>query len=109
MSPLFRVIAPVSLNFFLFMKSRLLLAAFSLSLGLVLRAQEVKSPDGPALPIAASATPASEPAPIRAGIEASQTGASISPYSYGQFVEHIHDLVNDTLWAEMLDDRKFYH
>ncbi len=62
-----------------------------------------------ALVCAAPGAFAAEPAPVRAAIEAGQTGAPISPYVYGQFVEHIHDLMNDTLWAEMLDDRKFYH
>ena len=42
-------------------------------------------------------------------IDAGRTGAPISPYIYGQFIEHIGDLVNRGLWAEMLDDRKFYY
>lgn len=46
---------------------------------------------------------------VEAVIVASDTHASISPYLYGQFLEHAGDLVNDVLWAEMLDDRKFYH
>jgi alpha-L-arabinofuranosidase len=27
---------------------------------------------------------------------------------YGQFIEHLGDLINRGLWAEMVDDRKFY-
>ena len=46
---------------------------------------------------------------IIATIDASKTGAPISPYLYGQFIEHIADLVNRSVWAEMLDDRKFYY
>ena len=42
-------------------------------------------------------------------IDAGQTQAPISPYLYGQFIEHIGDLVNRSVWAEMLDDRKFYY
>lgn len=42
-------------------------------------------------------------------IDASRTGEPISPYIYGQFIEHIGDLINRSLWAEMLDDRKFYY
>jgi alpha-N-arabinofuranosidase len=42
-------------------------------------------------------------------IDASRTGPPISPYVYGQFLEHIGGIVNDNFWAEMLDDRKFYH
>src|SRR3546814_5948482 len=32
----------------------------------------------------------------------------VSPYEYGMFIEPIGSLVARTLWAEMLDDRKFY-
>ncbi|MBL0160363.1 MAG: alpha-N-arabinofuranosidase [Bryobacterales bacterium] len=42
-------------------------------------------------------------------IDAGTTAAPISPYIYGQFIEHIGDLVNRSIWAEMIDDRKFYH
>lgn len=46
---------------------------------------------------------------ITARIDARQRRAPISPYLYGQFIEHIGDLVNRSVWAEMLDDRKFYY
>ena len=46
---------------------------------------------------------------IRATIDASKTGAPISKYLYGQFLEHAGGLVNTAIWAEMLDDRKFYN
>lgn len=46
---------------------------------------------------------------IVATIDAGKTAAPISPYIYGQFIEHIGDLVNRSIWAEMVDDRKFYH
>ena len=42
-------------------------------------------------------------------IDASKTGAPISKYVYGQFLEHIGGIVNNNIWAEMLDDRKFYY
>jgi len=42
-------------------------------------------------------------------IDAGKTAAPISPYIYGQFIEHIGDLINRSLWAEMLDDRKFFN
>ena len=42
-------------------------------------------------------------------IDGSKTAVPISPYIYGQFIEHIGDLINRSLWAEMLDDRKFYN
>src|ERR1035438_6639105 len=45
---------------------------------------------------------------VNATIDTSKTGAPISKYVYGQFLEHIGSLVNSGIWAEMLDDRKFY-
>ena len=47
--------------------------------------------------------------PVTATIDASKTGAPISKYVYGQFLEHIGGIVNNGIWAEMLDDRKFYY
>ncbi len=46
---------------------------------------------------------------VNATIDASKTSAPISPYLYGQFLEHIGGIVNNGIWAEMLDDRKFYY
>ncbi|MGA3262135.1 MAG: alpha-L-arabinofuranosidase, partial [Bryobacteraceae bacterium] len=46
---------------------------------------------------------------VNATIDASKTGAPISKYIYGQFLEHAGSLVNSGIWAEMLDDRKFYN
>jgi alpha-N-arabinofuranosidase len=47
--------------------------------------------------------------PVNVTIDASKTGAPISKYVYGQFLEHIGGIVNNNIWAEMLDDRKFYY
>jgi alpha-N-arabinofuranosidase len=47
--------------------------------------------------------------PVDVTIDASRTGAPISKYVYGQFLEHIGGIVNNGIWAEMLDDRKFYY
>ena len=33
----------------------------------------------------------------------------MSPYIYGQFIEHMGKSIYGGLWAEMLTDRKFYH
>ncbi|MFZ0772556.1 MAG: alpha-N-arabinofuranosidase [Candidatus Sulfotelmatobacter sp.] len=46
--------------------------------------------------------------PVHAVIDASKTSTPISKYIYGQFIEHIGGIVNNNIWAEMLDDRKFY-
>jgi alpha-N-arabinofuranosidase len=46
---------------------------------------------------------------IHATIDASKTGAPISKYIYGQFLEHGGDIVNTGVWSEMLVDRKFFY
>ena len=51
---------------------------------------------------------AAAPGSIVATIDASQTGVPVSPYEYGMFIEHIGNTMYSSLWAEMLDDRKFY-
>ncbi len=35
-------------------------------------------------------------------------GASINPFIYGQFIEHLGRCIYGGIWAEMLEDRKFY-
>ncbi|HJV40392.1 alpha-L-arabinofuranosidase C-terminal domain-containing protein [Caulobacter sp.] len=57
--------------------------------------------------IAASAGVAAEP--VRVTIDGSQRAAAVTKYEYGMFIEPIGGLVARTLWAEMLDDRKFYY
>ena len=46
---------------------------------------------------------------INATIDTSKTGAPISKYIYGQFLEHGGDIVNTGVWSEMLVDRKFFY
>ncbi|MDE3200346.1 MAG: alpha-N-arabinofuranosidase, partial [Acidobacteriota bacterium] len=46
--------------------------------------------------------------PIVVHIDANQTAPPISKYEYGMFIEHIGPLIYHSVWAEMLDDRKFY-
>jgi alpha-N-arabinofuranosidase len=41
-------------------------------------------------------------------IDPQKTGAPISQYLYGQFIEHLGHSVNGGLWAEMVVDRKFF-
>jgi len=48
-------------------------------------------------------------APDRVVIDAAAVGASISPLIYGQFIEHVGRCVQGGLWAEMLEDRKFFY
>jgi alpha-N-arabinofuranosidase len=54
-------------------------------------------------PLAATAA-----GPIELKIDVTKTGAPISPFIYGQFVEHLGRCIYGGIWAEMLEDRKFY-
>jgi len=47
-------------------------------------------------------------APRIVTIDVARTGTPISPYIYGQFIEHLGRGVYGGLWAEMLEDRKFF-
>ena len=47
-------------------------------------------------------------ASLQATIDAADVRHPISPFLYGGFLEHIGDLINHSLWSEVLDDRKFY-
>ncbi len=42
-------------------------------------------------------------------IDAAKTGEPISKYVYGQFIEHLGRCIYGGIWAEMLEDRKFYY
>ncbi len=48
------------------------------------------------------------PERLVADIDARQTAAPVSPYLFGMFIEHIGRTMYGSLWAEMVDDRKFY-
>jgi len=58
--------------------------------------------------VANAQTPPPGP-PVVARVDAAKTSAPISPYVYGQFLEHASRLVYGTLWSELLDDRKFFY
>jgi alpha-N-arabinofuranosidase len=42
-------------------------------------------------------------------IDAAVVGAPISPLLYGQFIEHIGHGIYGGIWAEMIEDRKFFY
>lgn len=42
-------------------------------------------------------------------IHAEKTKETISNYIYGQFIEHLGRCIYGGIWAEMLEDRKFYY
>jgi alpha-N-arabinofuranosidase len=41
-------------------------------------------------------------------VDAAKTTAPINPFIYGQFIEHLGRCIYGGIWAEMLEDRKFY-
>jgi len=41
-------------------------------------------------------------------VDAGKTGEPISKFVYGQFIEHLGRCIYGGIWAEMLEDRKFY-
>jgi alpha-N-arabinofuranosidase len=46
---------------------------------------------------------------VTATIDAGKRSDPVSRYEYGMFIEPIGGLIARSLWAEMLDDRKFYY
>lgn len=58
--------------------------------------------------IAAGAPTAAPSQSVTASIDASKVGPPISPYLYGQFIEHAGNIIYSGLWSEMIEDRKFY-
>jgi alpha-L-arabinofuranosidase len=57
----------------------------------------------------ATAARAAEVPETKVGLDLAKTGAPISKYVYGQFIEHLGRCIYGGLWAEMLEDRKFYY
>ncbi len=47
-------------------------------------------------------------AALAPNVDAHRTGAPIHPFIYGQFIEHLGRCIYGGIWAEMLEDRKFY-
>lgn len=53
--------------------------------------------------------PMSETVQTAIQINPSETSEPISKYIYGQFIEHLGRCIYGGIWAEMLEDRKFYY
>src|ERR1041384_578201 len=47
-------------------------------------------------------------APVELKLDLTKTNTPISPYIYGQFVEHLGRCIYGGIWAQLLEDRKFY-
>lgn len=48
------------------------------------------------------------PDPPNVAIDTQQTSDPVSKYVFGSFIEPIGTLIYRSMWAELLDDRKFY-
>jgi len=46
---------------------------------------------------------------VSATIDAAKTGEPLSTYVYGQFIEHLGRCIYGGIWAELLEDRKFFY
>jgi len=79
----------------------LVLVSLCLAVG---QSQTAPAQDAPAQAAAAQAAPA----PVEVTIDAAETGDPINPFIYGQFIEHLGRCIYGGIWAEMLEDRKFY-
>lgn len=42
-------------------------------------------------------------------VDPTKPAATVNPYIYGQFIEHMGRCIHGGIWAEMLHDRKFLH
>jgi alpha-N-arabinofuranosidase len=49
-----------------------------------------------------------KPNSVEITIDATKVGPEINPFIYGQFIEHLGRCIYGGIWAEMLEDRKFY-
>src|SRR3954452_16408560 len=58
--------------------------------------------------LAVSGTARLSAASVDVKVDASKTGVPINPLIYGQFIEHLGRCIYGGIWAEMLEDRKFY-
>jgi len=78
------------------MKTRFaLFAAAALSVGLISAAAAQQAAPG-------------APDRLKVTINTQQTADPVSKYIFGSFIEHIGTIIYRSMWAEMLDDRKFY-
>jgi alpha-N-arabinofuranosidase len=58
---------------------------------------------------AANAADATPPPAQKITIDAAKAGEPLSKYVYGQFIEHLGRCIYGGIWAEMLEDRKFWY
>jgi alpha-N-arabinofuranosidase len=61
-----------------------------------------------AVELKAQAPAPASAAPLELTIDATKPGEPINPFIYGQFIEHLGRCIYGGIWAEMLEDRKFF-
>jgi alpha-N-arabinofuranosidase len=59
------------------------------------------------LVLGSAVAPSIQAAEVEIAVDAGKAEAAISPYVYGQFIEHLGRCIHDGIWAEKLFDRKF--
>jgi alpha-N-arabinofuranosidase len=84
------------------MDRRLAYLLFAAAAVLATRTANGQAPQ--AAPVATKA-----PSRLEGSVNLRAKQAPISPNLYGMFIEHGGNLINHGLWAEMLDDRKFFN
>src|SRR5882672_4118684 len=62
-----------------------------------------------AILLALFVTHAAAQSPTTITIDARTTAEPMSKYIYGQFIEHLGRCIYGGIWAEILEDRKFYY
>jgi alpha-N-arabinofuranosidase len=65
-------------------------------------------PIGCVLAASAQQSQPSFPDHLMVTVDTQQSVEPVSKYVFGSFIEHIGNLIYRSVWAEMLDDRKFY-
>ena len=60
------------------------------------------------LPVGAQQAQLHVPDALNVTIDTQQPSDAVSKYVFGSFIEHIGTLIYRSIWAELLDDRKFY-
>jgi len=60
------------------------------------------------LAISLLAVPTLKAETVNVKLDLKNQGEAINPFIYGQFIEHLGRCIYGGIWAEMLEDRKFY-
>jgi alpha-L-arabinofuranosidase len=67
------------------------------------------SAESPASTTNAPATSPPDPVVAEVRLDLNRETGPVHPFIYGQFIEHLGRCIYGGIWAELLDDRKFFH